>query len=535
MKLIFVGFILYMVVRECIFSINIRQAYLMSPFYSDRISSRTVLFTCVPREYLQEERLRAVFGNGLKKVWLPKSTDELEDLVKERDQTALRLEKAEIALIKIANTARTKAVAENFESKALTPEDVLKKRKQSAEEFFQRKEGWDSKTPMPTVEVTLPDVSGSVASQWIPHSSRPHHRPLGNYGRRVDTIKWCRMRLKKLNWQIKKERRKLLTHRDHVMPSVFLEFYTQKDAQIACQTLSHHRPLHMSQRHIGVRPYEIIWDSLSMAWWSRIARKFTMRALIVVMILFWALPCALVGMITNIHFLAGKVSFLHWVLHLPSPVLGLLTGLFPALALSYLMSLVPGIVRGKANNMTMRILLIVPACARVAGTPSISMVELYTQQYYFAFQVVQVFLVTTLSSAVSACLTQVLEKPTSAATLLSQNLPKASNFYISYILVQCLGLGASQLVPIFSLFFFHVLQKGTKDNRKMYERWHRLRTIHWGKLFPVYTNLGVISKLIKIFEVLTFVLIHCSNDLRHDCSTHSRLQHHRLLLYISRV
>lgn len=151
------------------------------------------------------------------------------------------------------------------------------------------------------------------------------------------------------------------------------------------------------------------------------------------------------------------------------------------------------------------------------------MVELYTQNCYFAFQVIQVFLVTTLSSAVSASLTQILEKPTSAASLLSLDLPKASNFYISYILVQCLGFGAGQLVPVFSLFYFYVLQKGTKDNRKTYQRWHRLRKVHWGRLFPVFTNLGVISKPWQLYFTLMLMLIHYSNELCIHRSTYSGL------------
>ena len=195
------------------------------------------------------------------------------------------------------------------------------------------------------IEHTLADVSGSVAAQWIPSTSRPHHRPLGNYGKRVDTIKWCRMRIKRLNFQIKKERRKLLSRQDSLLPSVFVEFHTQRDAQIASQTLIHHRALHMTDRYIGVRPYEIVWASLSMAWWSRIVRRFSIQALIVTMIIFWALPCALVGMISNIQVIAVKVSFLHWILDLPKVVLGLLSGLVPALALSWLMATVPWIIR----------------------------------------------------------------------------------------------------------------------------------------------------------------------------------------------
>ena len=130
----------------------------------------------------------------------------------------------------------------------------------------------------------------------------------------------------------------------------------------------------------------------------------------------------------------------------------------------------------------------------MAGTPTLTRIEYFTQAAYFAFQIIQVFLVTTLTSAVSASLTQILEKPLSATTLLSQNLPKSSNFYISYILVQCVGVGATALLQPFALWKFGVIHPLTKDSRKTYERYHRLQRIHWGSKFPVYANLGVISR-----------------------------------------
>jgi hypothetical protein len=43
---LYFGFILYMVSRESVYFINLRQAHLLAPHYSDRLSSRTVLFTC---------------------------------------------------------------------------------------------------------------------------------------------------------------------------------------------------------------------------------------------------------------------------------------------------------------------------------------------------------------------------------------------------------------------------------------------------------------------------------------------------------
>lgn len=57
----------------------------------------------------------------------------MEKLVKERDQTAFRLEKAEIALIKSSNAAKATAVGKTIEAKVLTSEEEVERRRRSAE------------------------------------------------------------------------------------------------------------------------------------------------------------------------------------------------------------------------------------------------------------------------------------------------------------------------------------------------------------------------------------------------------------------
>jgi hypothetical protein len=134
--------------------------------------------------------------------------------------------------------------------------------------------------------------------------------------------------------------------------------------------------------------------------------------------------------------------------------------------------------------------------AKISGAPSLSQVELTVQNSYFAFQVVQVFLVTTISSAASAAVQSIIKNPSSATSLLSQNLPRASNFYISYIIVQGLSISASSLLQIAGLILAKLLGK-LFDNtpRKMYKRWASLSGLGWGTLLPIYTNLAVIGKL----------------------------------------
>jgi hypothetical protein len=132
--------------------------------------------------------------------------------------------------------------------------------------------------------------------------------------------------------------------------------------------------------------------------------------------------------------------------------------------------------------------------ARHGGVPTTAEVELRTQNFYFGFQVVQVFLVTTLASAASSVVSDIIEDPSSAASLLAENIPKASNFYIAYFILQGLTFSAGALLQIVGLIVSKLLGK-LFDNtpRKMYKRWATLSGLGWGTVFPVLTNLCVIG------------------------------------------
>ncbi|EQL00294.1 DUF221 domain-containing protein [Ophiocordyceps sinensis CO18] len=530
MAWVFFGFVLYMIVRECIFYVNIRQAYLSSPYYSQRISSRTVLLTGVPKEYLDQQRLRKLYGDSVRRVHIPRTTKALVNLVKEREQTATRLEKAEVQLIQRANKAKQKQLNKSPAKSSPRPEppisatDSVTSRqdlvtlsscsandptprgghivlelpgsyipsngpcenpggagdldaKQDARCETVKEQDPDYVHPY-GLDPSLPDVRGSVAAQYVPVQSRPHHRPLGNFGRRVDTIRWTRNRLRELNLQIFKMRRQVRRGDGNTLPAAFLEFDTQESAQAAHQVVAHHRPLQMSSRILGIHPDEVLWKSLRMSWWERIIRRFAILSLVTVAVIFWSIPSAFIGLISQIDFLAKNIVFLSWIKQLPTVVLSFLQGFVPSLALSLWMAAIPAMLR---------------VCGAQAGIPSVTMVELFVQKAYFAFQVVQVFLVTTLTSAASAAFTDILENPIKAKDVLATNLPMASNFYLSYILIQCLASSGTNLMQVFSLIRHYGLSKLSSLPRAQYRTWHRLQPARWGGLFPIYANMGVIA------------------------------------------
>ncbi|KAI5286542.1 hypothetical protein KEM54_006694, partial [Ascosphaera aggregata] len=223
----------------------------------------------------------------------------------------------------------------------------------------------------------------------------------------------------------------------------------------------------------------VIWGSLKFPWFTRLVRKFAIQGAIAALIIFWSIPSALVGTIANIDYLTNLLPFLDWMENLPGIIMAVISGVLPAAGLAILMSFVPTLIR---------------FLSRQSGVPSVARAELFMQNANFCFQVVQVFLVTTLTSAASAVVSQIINDPLSIKNLLAQNLPKASNFYISYFLLQGLVLSTGAMVQPMG-YVVYKLTRAFFDStpRKIYQRWSSLTHLSWGTVFPTFTNMAVIA------------------------------------------
>lgn len=485
------GFVIYMITRESIYYINLRQAYLLSPYYASRLSSRTVLFTSVPAHYQNEANIRRMFGDSVRRVWVASKTKDLEDQVEQRDKAAMKLEAAETKLVVAANAARIKS----------------------------EKKGGRRSSDEAAIGQDL--ESGSLAAKYISPKDRPTHRLKPLIGKKVDTIDWCRAELQKVIPKVEEMQAKHRAADVETLNSVFVEFSTLAEAQSAYQSLAHHHVLHMAPRFTGITPGEIIWSNLRIKWWERVMRLIATNSFVVALVIFWSIPVAFVGAISNINYLIQILPWLSFINNLPTVLLGLITGLLPSILLAVLMALLPIILR---------------LVAKLSGDPTRSAVELSVQNYYFAFQVIQVFLVATLGSAASSSVGTIIKNPTSITSTLASQIPLASNFYLSYFILQGLGVFSGTLLALAGLIVFIVLGKlFDKTPRKMYKRWITLSGIGWGTVFPVYTNLLVIGKLLRFADLRTMKLTICSYLLRLHCTTGPHLCGNRTLLLLLRL
>ncbi|KAJ5084098.1 hypothetical protein NUU61_008677 [Penicillium alfredii] len=314
-------------------------------------------------------------------------------------------------------------------------------------------------------------------------------------GKKVDTINHCRKELARLNLEIEIDQQH--PERFPLMNSAFIQFNHQVAAHMACQSVSHHVPKQMAPRIVEISPDDVIWDNMSIKWWERYLRTFGIITLVCAMVVGWAFPVAFTGLLSQLTYLQG-FTWLAWIGKLPSWFISAIQGILPALCLAILMAVLPLILR---------------FLSRTQGLHTGMAIELTVQNYYFTFLFVQLFLVVTIASSFSTIIDNVTNV-TSWPELLAENIPKSSNYFFSYMILQAMSVSAGALVQIFGLVSWFILAPIMDATaRKKWARTTNLNQMQWGTFFPVYTTLAsigliycVVAPLILVFNIITFSL-----------------------------
>lgn len=137
---------------------------------------------------------------------------------------------------------------------------------------------------------------------------------------------------------------------------------------------------------------------------------------------------------------------------------------------------------------------------RILNTPSRTTIS--------ASKLFKVFLATTLTSAVTRTIVTIINDPSSVITLLSTSIPRTSSFYLSYFVLQGLGVSTRILVSVMGFLTTPLLAKTLGSTpRKIWQRWNQLSGVGWGTLYPVYTNLLVIGTDLSIFSIDVLIVL----------------------------
>jgi hypothetical protein len=136
------------------------------------------MITAIPEKYRSAEALRTVFGPKVEHVWMNRQNPNLERLVQRRDCIAMKLEEAETALIKRIDKKRRRALRRHADLPAVNSESV--------------------------------GGNGNAVQRWFNNTyKRPSHRVM--WGKKVDTISWCREQLEILNREVQQSQKQTKT------------------------------------------------------------------------------------------------------------------------------------------------------------------------------------------------------------------------------------------------------------------------------------------------------------------------------------
>ncbi|KAH7027615.1 uncharacterized protein B0I36DRAFT_364795 [Microdochium trichocladiopsis] len=438
---VFYGFVMFLIARERIWLIGVRQAWHLSKANASRLSSRTVLYLDPPTEAPQNEDVKATFGADAEQQWVVVPTSKLDATVGIRNSTLQKLESAQTGWI-------SKAAKENS------------KRTRS------RSHG------------------GRHLNHDEVNSLRPRPRTRHLLGDQVDSITAFRSRATDLVQSVDSLRANYSIEAKKGRSAIFVAFRDQTAAQHAYKkkpktVLPVPRNLTVQSKLIGVTPKEILWHNLTMTHPERLSAMSFANSFVIALIVVWSIPSSIIGSISNISYLKDNVGWLHWLDRLPPSVIGILTGLVPPLVTSTISSYVPIFMR---------------YIAKKSGEPTTVSAELQVQTWYYLFQVTQVFLVTALSSSAMTFVPELLQHPADVPKLLADNLPSSSNFYVTYFVLQGLAFAAKNILNYSDLFQYLFYERFiNKTPRAKYDQYTSLKGISWGKVYPKFTNFAIIA------------------------------------------
>ena len=376
-----------------------------------------------------------------------------------------------------------------FGKKSTSDDKNTKKEKKKAEKSKEKEKAKKSTNAYKTAhnENYHPNEGSPKWKEYIKEKDRDTMRlpifgwqwmfPLPLLGKKVDTIYYCRQEVARLNLEIEEDQKK--PEKYPLMNSAFVQFNHQVAAHMACQSVSHHTPLKMAPRVVEISPNDVIWENMSTKWWESYIRTGAVLLLILGLVVGWAVPVTFTGLLSHLSYL-GNISWLTWVDKIPDVVLSIIQGILPPALLALLLVLLPLILR---------------LLARLQGDLTGMAVELTVQKYYFAFLFIQLFLVVSISSGITTIIPTLAKGPQSIPSILAGNLPKASNYFFSYMLLQAFSVSGGALVQLASLFKWYILAPLMDSTaRQKWRRQIKLPNMKWGTFFPVYTNLACIGE-----------------------------------------
>ena len=493
--------------QELIHYVFKRQEFLGSPSHRLKASSTTVLITDIPDEICTVQALTELyddFPGGLRRIWINRNFKPLVDKDKNRKRFEDLLENAETNLIREATkehrkrqkrlerdtatqpTSTTEGELSNDVRTSARSESNLVKAKSDREKIHGHATPaacnndlqYDLETKAAWTEYVAPKKRQKMRIPKDGHTALFHIPLIGLFfSTKVDTIYYCRRELARLNKEIETDVEASESYPHN--RSAFIQFNSQKAAHLACQSVANTMPRKMTQRTVEISPADINWSNLSLSWRARYLRMVGFVLLFIILVFLFGLISFFTGILSRASTLAGSVSWLRWIGSLPAWLLSFIQGTLPPVILIIVLSgPLPILLRALTND--------------TRGATTGSRGERSLQLWYFIFLFFELFIIPTISSGLTSVVQELIHSPTSVPNILATNLPTASDYYFSFLILEALSISASSILQTIRLLNYYVIGSvNTPDSVFNKLSWTNRTRI--GSNIPWYTTFAVIG------------------------------------------
>ncbi|BEJ14084.1 hypothetical protein CspHIS471_0312580 [Cutaneotrichosporon sp. HIS471] len=472
----------YLLWREFRHFVDIRTRWLKSDSASRK--SRTVMITNVPKDVFSEAGIKELAASvaaqtssglprpsgisadthrapgGVTDVWLARKVKAVETVWQDRDKECNRLEGGVGKLLKLA---------QKNQLKGKTPE---------------AKGTWNQESANPADQYVLPKKQPKWKQGF-----------LGLFGKKMD-LDTSPLYIREKNDELVKLR---ANEDDYELGNVaFVRFATQDEALNFARLVkkSDRKRFMMVKTSFEVVPDDVIWSNVSINPYQRKARTFVSWALTVTLIIFWTIPMAFVGFVSNVDTLSawtvnGTKPF-SWILKIPAVPLGIIKAVLPSVALAVLFMLLPIVLR---------------AWIKLQGETRKSEVELKLFTRYWLFWIIHGFLIVTLSAGILPALSNISSTLDSIPTLLADQLPGANVFFLVFILTATWSAAAKTLARIVPWVMWQlrgILAGGTP--RKAFAQKYNMDSFLWSTTMPNICLIVAVAIIYSTIQPLVTVI-----------------------------
>lgn len=214
-------------------------------------------------------------------------------------------------------------------------------------------------------------------------------------------------------------------HINEVTDKAFVVMRTFTAATIAIQSMHSSKPGAM-QVKTAPEPRDILWKNIYVSKGARRTRTIIGDFLVILIISLYVLPVALISLLVSESALVSSSPRLAQ-LDQATALFSSMIALVQPMCIVTLQQLLPPLFM---------------AIGRMEGLVAFSDVQMRSFSRYFLFQVLNVFLVTTIAGSIFDTIAIIVENPEAAFELLGNSLPRMSSFFISFVMIKTFfGLG----------------------------------------------------------------------------------------------